>query len=182
MVKTANYFVVLIAIFSFGPVACDSTPETTDEDEPVEQPESRADQETDETDEPVDDTEEKTDPLAPPDDVAEPPEDAEVTGSGLAYRVLEEGDGDEHPDETDIVSVHYTGWHTDGEMFDSSVERGEPASFPLDQVIPGWTEGVQLMVEGQQNLFWIPEELAYDGQPGRPAGMLVFEVELLEIE
>ena len=62
------------------------------------------------------------------------------------------------------VTVHYTGWTTDGKMFDSSVARGEPATFPLDGVIPGWTEGVQLMVEGEKTRFWIPETLAYKGQ------------------
>jgi peptidylprolyl isomerase len=66
-------------------------------------------------------------------------------------------------------------------MFDSSVTRGEPAEFGLNQVIPGWTEGVQLMVEGEKRRFWIPVELAYNNRPGRPAGMLVFDVELLAI-
>jgi len=78
--------------------------------------------------------------------------------------------------------VHYSGWTTDGKMFDSSVTRGEPASFALNQVISGWTEGVQLMVEGEKARFWIPENLAYKGQPGAPAGMLVFDVELLSID
>ena len=78
--------------------------------------------------------------------------------------------------------VHYSGWTTDGKLFDSSVQRGEAATFGLGQVIPGWTEGLQLMVLGEKTLFWIPKELAYDGKPGRPEGMLVFEVELLEIK
>ena len=77
-----------------------------------------------------------------------------------------------------MVTVHYTGWTTDGKMFDSSVTRGEPATFPLDQVIAGWTEGVQLMVVGETRRFWIPEALAYDGQRD-PRGMLVFDVELI---
>ncbi len=81
----------------------------------------------------------------------------------------------------DSVTVHYTGWTTDGEMFDSSIQRGTPATFPLNRVIPGWTEGVALMVVGEKTRFWIPEELAYAGKPGAPAGMLVFDVELLEI-
>jgi peptidylprolyl isomerase len=80
------------------------------------------------------------------------------------------------------VTVHYTGWTTDGQMFDSSVTRGEPATFQLSQVIAGWTEGVQLMTEGEKARFWIPQELAYKGQPGAPAGTLVFDVELLKIE
>jgi peptidylprolyl isomerase len=78
--------------------------------------------------------------------------------------------------------VHYTGWTTDGKMFDSSVTRGRPMSFRLNQVIPGWTEGVQLLVEGDSARFWIPEELAYKGRPGAPPGMLVFDVQLIKIE
>jgi peptidylprolyl isomerase len=66
-------------------------------------------------------------------------------------------------------------------MFDSSVQRGAPATFPLANVIAGWTEGVQLMVEGEKRRFWIPQELAYQGKPGAPAGMLVFDVELLKV-
>ena len=79
------------------------------------------------------------------------------------------------------MRVHYTGWTTDGKMFDSSVERGSPSEFGLNQVIKGWTEGLQLMVAGEKRRFWIPESLAYQGQRGRPKGMLVFDVELLEI-
>ncbi|MDH5493312.1 MAG: FKBP-type peptidyl-prolyl cis-trans isomerase [Myxococcales bacterium] len=116
-----------------------------------------------------------------PADVAAPPADAERTASGLASKVLTAGTGTRHPLATDTVEVDYTGWTTDGEMFDSSVSRGEPAQFPLDAVIAGWTEGVALMVEGESRRLWIPEELAYRGQPGRPAGMLVFDVELLRI-
>ena len=67
-------------------------------------------------------------------------------------------------------------------MFDSSVARNQPASFALDGVIPGWTQGVQMMVEGEKRRFWIPSKLAYDGQEGKPQGMLVFEIELLRIE
>jgi peptidylprolyl isomerase len=116
-----------------------------------------------------------------PDDVAAPPTDAEVTESGLASKVLEAGSGTVHPRAVDTVEVHYTGWTTDGKMFDSSVERGTAAKFPLNRVIRGWTEGLQLMVEGERRRFWIPEDLAYGGRPGRPAGMLVFDVHLLEI-
>ena len=79
------------------------------------------------------------------------------------------------------VTVHYTGWTTDGKPFDSSVTRGEPITFPLSNVIPGWTEGVQLMVEGEKRRFWIPAKLAYEGQQG-PQGMLVFDVELIAIK
>ena len=121
--------------------------------------------------------------LDTPADVAAPPDDAEVTGSGLASRVLFEGDGTRHPVATDRVTVHYVGWRAeDGVLFDSSIARGEPVTLPLNGVIAGWTEGVQLMVEGEQRRFWIPTELAYRGRPGRPEGMLVFDVELIEIE
>lgn len=124
---------------------------------------------------------EGTDPTDPPADVAAPPADAEVTASGLAIQVIMPGHGSDHPSPTDTVRVHYTGWTTDGNEFDSSVRRGEPAEFPLNRVIAGWTEGLQLMVEGEKSRLWIPENLAYGGRQGRPAGMLVFEVELLEI-
>lgn len=116
-----------------------------------------------------------------PADVAAPPADAQKTDTGLASKVLEKGTGTEHPTATDKVTVNYTGWTTDGKMFDSSVKRGEPVTFPLNGVIAGWTEGVQLMVEGEKRRFWIPEDLAYKGMPGRPAGMLVFDVELISI-
>ncbi len=115
-----------------------------------------------------------------PIDVAAPPPDASQTASGLASRVLRAGTGTAHPTATDQVRVHYTGWTTDGQMFDSSVVRGEPSTFPLNRLIMGWTEGIQLMVEGEKRRFWIPPRLAYDGRPG-PQGTLVFDVELLEI-
>jgi peptidylprolyl isomerase len=117
-----------------------------------------------------------------PADVAAPPADATVTPSGLASRQIEAGTGAKHPGPRSRVLVHYSGWTTDGKMFDSSVSRGEPIAFGLNQVIPGWTEGVQLMVEGEKRRFWIPENLAYGGRPGPPAGMLVFDVELIRIE
>ncbi|HVR08516.1 MAG TPA: FKBP-type peptidyl-prolyl cis-trans isomerase [Thermoanaerobaculia bacterium] len=119
--------------------------------------------------------------LPAPADVAAPPADAQVTASGLASKVLQAGTGSDHPLRTDKVKVHYTGWTTDGKMFDSSVVRGKPATFPLDKVIAGWTEGVQLMVEGEKRRLWIPDKLAYAGHPDRPQGMLVFDVELLDI-
>jgi peptidylprolyl isomerase len=96
--------------------------------------------------------------------------------------VITPGTGTERPKADDVVTVHYTGWTTDGKMFDSSVAKGQPATFPLDQVIPGWTEGVQLMVEGEKTRFWIPQRLAYDGQQGMPSGNLTFDVELLAIQ
>jgi FKBP-type peptidyl-prolyl cis-trans isomerase len=119
---------------------------------------------------------------APP-DVAAPPSDAQRTASGLASKVLTPGKGTRHPRPNSEVTVHYTGWTTDGMMFDSSVRRGEPTSFPLDQVIPGWTEGLQMMVEGEKRRFWIPGALAYDNspRPDAPRGMLVFDIELIRI-
>jgi peptidylprolyl isomerase len=117
-----------------------------------------------------------------PADVAAPPADAEKTASGLATKVLTPGTGSRHPRASSRVRVHYSGWTTDGRMFDSSVARNEPISFGLNQVIPGWTEGVQLMVEGETRRLWIPEKLAYAGHAGAPQGMLVFDVELIAIE
>ncbi len=119
-------------------------------------------------------------PTQAPPDVKAPPADARKTASGIAYKVITAGTGVRHPNATNRVTVHYSGWTTDGKLFDSSVLRGEPATFPLDGVIEGWTEGVQLMVEGEKIRFWIPESLAYKGQRD-PKGTLVFDVELLEI-
>ena len=122
--------------------------------------------------------------IAAPDNVATPPADAEKSSTGLASLVLKKGTGTVHPSATDKVQVHYTGWTKDGKMFDSSVVRGEPTSFGLNQVIKGWTEGVQLMVEGEKRRFWIPGDLAYGEtpqRPGAPAGQLTFDVELLKI-
>jgi FKBP-type peptidyl-prolyl cis-trans isomerase len=117
-----------------------------------------------------------------PDDVAAPPADAKKTASGLASKVLTPGKGTTHPASTDLVTVHYSGWTTDGKNFDSSLTGGKPVTFPLDKVIAGWTEGVQLMVAGEKRRFWIPEELAYKGKEGRPAGMLVFDVVLISFK
>ena len=116
-----------------------------------------------------------------PADVASPPADALKTATGLAYKVLTAGTGAEHPGPKDKVTVNYTGWTTDGAAFDSSTKRGKPATFGVDKVIPGWTEGLQLMAVGEKTRFWIPEEIAYKGRAGKPAGMLVFDVELVSI-
>ncbi len=123
-------------------------------------------------------------PPTVPEDVAAAPKDAEKTTSGLASKVLKKGSGTKNPKATDTVKVHYSGWKTNGEMFDSSVTRGEAIEFPLNRVIKGWTEGVQLMVEGEKRRFWIPADLAYGENPGggRPGGLLVFDVELLGIK
>jgi peptidylprolyl isomerase len=120
-------------------------------------------------------------PQTPP-DVKEPPKGAKKTKSGIYYKVLTKGTGKEHPKASSSVNVHYSGWTTDGKMFDSSVVRGSPVDFPLGGVIKGWTEGVQLMVTGEKTRFWIPGSLAYGDTPSRegaPAGMLVFDIELL---
>ncbi|KPP99318.1 FKBP-type peptidyl-prolyl cis-trans isomerase [Marinobacter sp. HL-58] len=107
----------------------------------------------------------------------------ETTDSGLQYEILEEGEGDK-PTPEDRVRVHYTGELISGEVFDSSRERGEPVTFGLNQVIPGWTEGLQLMSEGSRARLYIPADLAY-GQGGNqrigPNETLIFDVELLEI-
>ena len=125
-------------------------------------------------------------PPPTPKDVKAPPKDAKRKPSGLAYRVLKKGLGKgASPKAASRVTAHYTGWTTDGKLFDSSVVRGEPFIFNLDQVIKGWTEGVQLMKIGDSYRFWIPANLAYGTRPtspGAPAGMLVFDVELLDIE
>jgi peptidylprolyl isomerase len=124
---------------------------------------------------------------APP-DVAAVPADAIRTPSGLASKVLHIGFSNVRPSPRSTVSVHYTGWTPDGKMFDSSVARGEPTEFAVNQVIAGWTEGLQLMVVGEKRRFWIPGNLAYDnipdtpGAPPPPKGMLVFDVELLAVK
>jgi peptidylprolyl isomerase len=119
-----------------------------------------------------------------PKDVAAAPASAKKTASGLRYQVLSAGTGKQHPTPKNRVKVHYSGWTTDGKMFDSSVMRGRPATFGVTQVIPGWVEGLQLMVQGEKTRFWIPAGLAYGDKPtnpGAPSGPLVFDVELIEI-
>ena len=108
-----------------------------------------------------------------------------TTASGLKYQVLNHGTGTVSPKATDTVKVHYHGTFPDGRVFDSSVQRGEPATFPLNQVIAGWTEGLQLMKVGDKFKFEVPPDLAYGpgGRPGIPPNStLVFEVELLGIQ
>ncbi|HUF46192.1 MAG TPA: FKBP-type peptidyl-prolyl cis-trans isomerase [Vicinamibacterales bacterium] len=123
----------------------------------------------------------RDDTAAPP-DVAAPPADALRTESGIASRMIRVGLGSRRPTSTSQVTVHYTGWTTDGEMFDTSI-GDTPPTFLLDGVIPGWTEGVQLMVEGEKRRFWIPGHLAYDNSPREdaPRGTLVFDIELIRI-
>ena len=126
---------------------------------------------------------------APP-DVAAPPADALKTESGLASKILRVGLGNVKPTLKSTVVVHYTGWTTDGQMFDSSVARGQPITAPLlkpdgktPQFIPGWMEALQLMRAGEKRRFWIPSALAYEhiDMPGAPKGMLVFDMEMLQI-
>ncbi len=116
-----------------------------------------------------------------PADVAAPPADAIKSPTGLSYKVLQRGEGSQ-PGRSATVVVHYAGWNTQGELFDSSVPRGAPLTIGLHQVIEGWTEGVATMQVGEVRRLWIPEALAYKGKPGAPAGMLVFDVELMGIE
>ena len=121
-------------------------------------------------------------PNRAPADVKAPPADAKKTASGLSYKVLQPGVGGRHPKPINQVTVDYSGWtESDGKMFDSSIVRGQPATFAVDGVIPGWTEGLQLMVEGEKTRFWIPEKIAYAGKQA-PYGMLVFDVELIKIQ
>jgi FKBP-type peptidyl-prolyl cis-trans isomerase len=106
-----------------------------------------------------------------------------VTPSGLQYEIIEEGTG-EKPGENDVVKVHYDGKFVDGDLFDSSYSRGYPVEFALDEVVPGWMEGMQLMKTGSKYRFYIPSELAYGpygNGPIPPYSTLIFEVELIEI-
>ena len=122
-------------------------------------------------------------PQTPPD--LKDPQGVTATASGLRFRVLQPGQGGSSPLPTDKVTVHYSGWLEDGTLFDSSVKRGMPATFPLNGVIKGWTEGVGLMTVGEKRRFWIPFGLAY-GESGRPPvipprATLVFDVELIKV-
>ncbi len=173
-------------LLSLSLAACGKKDVQPDE-QPVESdaPESQPDTSTDTSPDEADESAADPDALPAPEDVSGIPDDATVRPSGLASRILTPGTGTTNPGPTSVVRVHYTGWTTDGKMFDSSVVRNEPISFPLDKVIKGWQEGVQLMVEGETRRLWIPSEMAYGDNPkreGAPAGMLVFDVQHIAIE
>ena len=119
--------------------------------------------------------------MAPP-DVAAAPADALTTKSGLRYKVMRAGTGTRHPTPQDGVSVHFSGWTTAGMLFDSTLLKGRPVTLEMTNVIAGWTEGMQLMVEGERTRFWIPQNLAYKGERGKPRGPLVFDIDLIRIE
>ena len=129
-------------------------------------------------------TQEAPGTIAAPPDVAAPPAGAIKTDSGLAFKILTVGLGRAHPTMTSTVTVHYTGWTTDGKMFESSVPSGQPISIAVSGVIPGWSEALQLMVAGEKRRLWIPGNLAYDNDPRQsvPKGMLVFDLELLAVK
>ena len=120
--------------------------------------------------------------LPAPANLKTPPATAAKKTFVISSVVLKPGTGKVRPGPTDTVTVNYTGWTTDGKMFDSTIARGMPVTLSLDNVIRGWTEGMQLMVEGERARFWIPQNLAYKGEPGAPRGMLVFEIDLISVQ
>lgn len=120
-------------------------------------------------------------PSQAPEDVAAPGAGAQLLGSGMAFKILRPGTGKVHPTYSSTVSVHYTGWTTDGKLFDTSIPKGTSVPLQLKQTIKGWVEGLPLMVVGERRRFWIPQKLAYRGQDGMPKGMLVFDIELVGI-
>lgn len=121
-------------------------------------------------------------PTVAPSDVGAPPADALATRSGLRYKVMRAGTGTKHPTPQDGVTVHFSGWTTSGMLFDSTVLKGRPVTLEMTNVIAGWTEGMQLMVEGERTRFWIPQNLAYKGERGKPRGALVFDIDLIRVE
>ena len=117
-----------------------------------------------------------------PIDVAGPPADATRTASGLAYRVLVRGNGGAHPRQTSRITVHFTGWTTDGTVVEGAPRGGDPATFDLSERMRGWREGVAMMSRGDKWRFWIPAALAYAGQDAKPQGMLVYDIDLLDFD
>ena len=121
-------------------------------------------------------------PRETPEDVAEIPKNAKKSKSGLAWRVLQHGTGMEHPTATSRVIVNYAAWTTDGKMFETSLALGRPASFVLETSMPGLQESIKMMVVGELRRVWIPENLAFADQPGRPKGMVVYDIHLLDVK
>ncbi|HVV86023.1 MAG TPA: FKBP-type peptidyl-prolyl cis-trans isomerase, partial [Kofleriaceae bacterium] len=119
-------------------------------------------------------------PPAPP-AVAAAPADAKTTPAGVRYRVLVPGTGTVHPTARDLVEVEYTGWSASGRPFDSTAIRGEPIKLVVSRAIPGWTDGIEAMTEGETARLWIPEELAFKGAAGEPRGTVVFDLKLVHI-
>lgn len=119
-------------------------------------------------------------PSRPPADLARPVGAEALHPKRITSRVLKPGSGTAHPRVSDWVSVRYSGWTTDGKLFDSTLTKGSYEVFRLRDTIQGWREGIPLMVVGERRRFWIPERLAYQGEEGKPAGTLVFDVELLD--
>ncbi len=117
-------------------------------------------------------------PAAPP---AQASAAAVTTTSGLASELLEAGTGSRHPGPDSLVTVHFTGWTASGELHDSSLSRGQPTTVRVSELIPGWQEGLQLMVEGESRRLWLPAELAFAGKPDKPVGPMVYDLELLAI-
>jgi FKBP-type peptidyl-prolyl cis-trans isomerase len=113
-------------------------------------------------------------------DVAAPPADAVTTPSGLVYRVLVGGRGGPHPGPQSRVVIHYTGWTPDGAIVEGAPIGGAPATFQLSETMPGWQEGLRMMRVGEKRRFWIPGRLAYGDQPGKPRGMLVYDIDLVQ--
>jgi FKBP-type peptidyl-prolyl cis-trans isomerase len=116
-----------------------------------------------------------------PTDVAAPPADAVKAKDGLASKVLTPGTSDVRPTKEDAVVISYSAWTTDGKMFDSSVARGRPVAIPMKRAMPGLAEGLQLMSVGETRRIWIPEKLAFKGQAGKPQGMVVFDLTLVDV-
>jgi FKBP-type peptidyl-prolyl cis-trans isomerase len=121
-------------------------------------------------------------PPSAPHDVAAAPADATRTASGLAYKRLANGTGTTHPTEANLVVVNFTAWKPSGELVESSVLRRRPTERPLGAMLPGWTEALKLMVQGEKLRLWVPAELAYRGDPAKPQGPMVFDLELVAIK
>tara|TARA_B100000530_G_scaffold306024_1_gene229827 strand:- start:111 stop:743 length:633 start_codon:yes stop_codon:yes gene_type:complete len=119
---------------------------------------------------------------APKDVKKAPKKGTKMTMAGVQYRVLKAGTGKDNPKLSSQVTIHYTGWTTNGRMFDSTMKTGEPATFGLSGLIDGWKDVIQYMVVGDSIRAWIPEKMAYKGKAGRPAGTLVFDIELLDFK